>query len=63
MPANSPLSPRAELSGFAQADLTRLHLAVEILLRLAEDDILPVPLEAELAIFRDRIEHALLQGE
>jgi hypothetical protein len=54
MPAHSPLP------AFAQADLERFRLATEILLRLAEDDILSASLEAELVILRDRVEHALL---
>ncbi len=57
MPAN-PSFP-----AFPCADLERLRLATEILLRLAEDDILPAPFEAELVIFRDRVEHALLEQD
>ena len=54
MPADRPFP------AFAHADLERFRLATKILLRLAEDDILPTPLEAEMIIFRDRVEHALL---
>jgi hypothetical protein len=45
---------------FARSDLDRLRLAADILLRLAEDGAIPETLEAELVIFRDRVEHALL---
>lgn len=49
------------LPAFAQGDLERLKLAAEIILRLAEDGAIPAPLETELVIFRDRVEHALLR--
>jgi hypothetical protein len=45
---------------FARSDLDRLKLAADILLRLGEDGAIPETLEAELVIFRDRVEHALL---
>jgi hypothetical protein len=45
---------------FARSDLYRLKLAADVILRLAEDDVIPETLEAELVIFRDRVEHALL---
>jgi hypothetical protein len=48
------------LPSFARADLERLKLAAEVILRFAADDVIPAPLEAELVIFRDRLEHALL---
>ena len=48
------------LPSFARADLERLKLATEVILRLADDDVPPAPLEAELVILRDRLEHALL---
>lgn len=48
------------LPGFARADLERLKLAAEVILRTG-DDAIPDPLTAELAILRDRVEHALLQ--
>jgi hypothetical protein len=38
--------------------LERLKLAADVL--LSEHDAIPDPLEAELVIFRDRVEHALL---
>ena len=48
------------LPSFARTDLERLKLAAEIILRLGDDGVIPAPLEAELVIFRDRLEHALL---
>jgi hypothetical protein len=48
------------LPSFARADLERLKLAAEVILRFADDDVLPAPLEAELVILRDRRDHALL---
>jgi hypothetical protein len=48
------------LSSFARADLERLKLAAEVILRFAADDVIPAPLEAEVVLFRDRLEHALL---
>jgi hypothetical protein len=48
------------LPSFARADLERLKLAAEVILRFADDDVLPAPLEAELVILRDRLDHALL---
>jgi hypothetical protein len=48
------------LPSFARADLERLKLAAEVILRFAADDVLPAPLEAELVILRDRLDHALL---
>jgi hypothetical protein len=48
------------LPSFARADLERLKLAAEVILRFAADDVLPAPLESELVILRDRLEHALL---
>ena len=41
--------------------LERLKLATDVL--LSEHDDLPDPLEAELVLFRDHIEHALLSME
>jgi hypothetical protein len=41
--------------------LERLKLAADVL--LTESDDIPDPLEAELVLFRDRIEHALLAME
>ncbi len=48
------------LPSFARTDLERLKLAADVILRLGGDSVIPPPLEAELVIFRDRIEHALL---
>lgn len=48
------------LVSFSRVDLGRLRLATEVLLRLAEDGLLGDPLEAELTLFRDRVEHVLL---
>jgi hypothetical protein len=48
------------LPSFARTDLERLRLAAEVILRLGADGVIPAPLEAELVIFRDRLEHALL---
>jgi anti-sigma regulatory factor (Ser/Thr protein kinase) len=48
------------LPSFARTDLERLKLAADVILRLGGDDVIPAPLEAELGIFRDRLEHALL---
>jgi hypothetical protein len=48
------------LPSFARADLERLKLAAEVILGFAADDVLPGPLEAELVILRDRLDHALL---
>jgi hypothetical protein len=48
------------LPSFARADLERLKLAAEVILRFAADDVITDPLEAELVILRDRLEHALL---
>ena len=46
------------LAVFERTHLERLKLAADIL--LAETDAIPDPLEAELTIFRERVEHALL---
>jgi hypothetical protein len=48
------------LPSFARTDLERLRLAADVILRLGSDGVIPAPLEAELVIFRDRLEHALL---
>jgi hypothetical protein len=46
------------LPGLEQTHLERLKLAADVL--LSEHDAITDPLEAELTIFRDRVEHALL---
>jgi anti-sigma regulatory factor (Ser/Thr protein kinase) len=47
------------LPTFERTHLERLKLAADVL--LSEHDALTGPLESELTIFRDRVEHALLQ--
>jgi hypothetical protein len=49
------------LPSFARADLERLKLAAEVILRFADDDLITDPLEAELIILRDRLDD-LFQG-
>jgi hypothetical protein len=56
----NPMAPDV-LPSFARADLERLKLAAEVILRFAADDVITAPLEAELVILRDSLEHALLQ--
>jgi hypothetical protein len=46
------------LAVFERTHLERLKLAADIL--LAETDAIADPLEAELTLFRDQVEHALL---
>jgi hypothetical protein len=46
------------LAVFERTHLERLKLAADIL--LAETDAISDPLEAELTIFRERVQHALL---
>jgi hypothetical protein len=46
------------LPSLDRTHLERLKLAADIL--LSEHDAIPDPLEAELTIFRDRVERALL---
>jgi hypothetical protein len=46
------------LHAFERTHLERLKLAAEIL--LSEHDAITDPMEAELTIFRERVEHALL---
>jgi hypothetical protein len=47
------------LAGFQRIHLERLKLAADVL--LSEAGGLPAPLEAELLLYRERVEHALLQ--
>jgi len=49
------------LAAHGRLHLERLKLAADVL--LSEHDDLPDTLEAELTLFRDRIEHALLTRE
>jgi hypothetical protein len=46
------------LPAFERTHLERLKLAADIL--LSEHDAITGPMEAELTLFRDRVEHALL---
>jgi hypothetical protein len=46
------------LSAFERTHLERLKLAADVL--LSEHDAITDPMEAELVIFRERVEHALL---
>jgi hypothetical protein len=50
--SDNPLASRDRLH------LERLKLAADVL--LSERDDIPDPLEVELTLFRDRVEHALL---
>jgi hypothetical protein len=43
--------------------LGKLRLAASTILDIAEDDLLPSPLEAELYLFRDRVAAALNRPE
>lgn len=52
-PHNDALFP------FEYTHLERLRLAAEVILELA--DAIPAPLEAELTIFKERVEHAQLK--
>jgi hypothetical protein len=55
------MQPDDTLPAFVRADLERLRLAAETILRLASDPgVIPDSLEVELTLFRDRVEHALL---
>ncbi len=46
------------LLAFERVHLERLKLAADVL--LSEGDAIPCPLEVELTIFRELVEHALL---
>ena len=46
------------LPAFGRTHLERLRLAAEVL--LSEHDVIPDPLEAELVLFKERVEAALL---
>jgi hypothetical protein len=50
---------------FCRSDLERLKLAAEVILAEAEEfgEVIPDPLEAELVIFKGRLEKALLLPE
>jgi len=51
--------PHDDPPGFQRLHLERLKLAADVI--LAETEAINDALEQELTIFRDRIEHALLQ--
>jgi hypothetical protein len=57
-PREDALPPDA-LFEFERTHLERLRLAAEVI--LAEADAIPAPLEAELTIFKERAECALLR--
>jgi hypothetical protein len=46
---------------FERTHLERLKLAADVI--LSEADVLPTPMESELVIFKERVEHALLASE
>jgi hypothetical protein len=46
------------LAGFERTHLERLKLASDVL--LSEHDAITDPMESELTLFRERVEHALL---
>lgn len=48
------------LEQFERTRLAKLRLAADVILDLAEEDVLPAPLEEELYVFRDRVDVALL---
>ena len=50
--------PDYSMTAHGRVHLERLKLAADVL--LAERDDIPDTLEAELTLFRDRVEHALL---
>jgi hypothetical protein len=53
------MQPMAE---FERIHLERLKLAADVILSESDSPAVSTALEAELAIFRDRIEHALLKS-
>lgn len=55
--------PPASLEHYERTRLEKLLLATEAILELAEHEVLPMPLESELSIFRDRVQVALLRPE
>lgn len=52
---------RDDLADHDRVFLEKLRLAAETILRLGEDGAIPSGLEAELWVFRDRVERVLLQ--
>lgn len=60
-PSSDPDSPaNPQFDAYDRIYLQKLSLATEVILRLGEDNAIPVPLEAELHLLRDRIDRALL---
>ena len=59
----APNGPLCGLEPYERIRLEKLRLATESILELADDNILPAPLESELYIFRDRVHSALLLPE
>ena len=53
--------PDYSMTTHGRLHLERLKLAADVL--LSERDDIPDPLEAELTLFRERVEHALLAGD
>ena len=54
-------TPRPAINGFQRTELEKLRLAVQVILDSAPvDDLVSGPLEAELEIFKDRVEFLLL---
>jgi hypothetical protein len=57
---NDALFSDDALFAFERTHLERLRLAAGVLLELAGEPALPEPLEVELTLFKERVEHALL---
>jgi hypothetical protein len=57
---NDALFSDDALFAFERTHLERLRLAAGVLLELAGEPVLPEPLEVELTLFKERVEHALL---
>jgi hypothetical protein len=51
------------LADYERVSLERLKLAADVILAEADSPVVTDALEAELAIFRDHIEHALLRPD
>jgi hypothetical protein len=60
---NDALFSDDALFAFERTHLERLRLAARVLLELAGEPALPEPLEVELTLFKERVEHALLLPE
>jgi hypothetical protein len=56
---SNPSLPGAEVPDFQRVHLQRLKLAADVI--LGEGPHLPIALESELSIYRERIECALLE--